>query len=26
VFPIAYERLVAITQGEVMDLVAEAAD
>ena len=26
VFPIAYGQLVTITQGEVMDLVAEAAD
>ena len=26
VFPITYEQLVAITQGEVMDLVVEAAD
>jgi prolyl-tRNA editing enzyme YbaK/EbsC (Cys-tRNA(Pro) deacylase) len=26
VFPIAYEQLVTITQGEVMDLVVEAAD
>jgi len=26
VFPIAYEQLVTITQGEIMDLVVEAAD